>query len=115
MKPEWKNSDRRAFKRHKFRMACRIRATTEIGQPWVEDTWTTNVSASGAYILSSIKAVPSGTLELTLYVPAELRHIFGFDTVTTTARIVETDVMSDTFEVVGLHVEFNGKLPVTVV
>jgi len=113
MKPDWKDFDRRTFLRHKFRIPCRIRATVENGQPWVEDTWTTDVSASGAYILSSFDGAPAGTIEVTLRAPAELRHIFSFDTVTTTARIVETDVHSGTLGVVGLRIEFDESIPVT--
>lgn len=113
MKPEWKDLDRRTSLRHKFRIPCRIRATVENGQPWVEDTWTTNVSASGAYVLSSFEGVPTGTIEVTLRAPAELRHIFSFDTHTTTAQIVETDARSGTLGVVGLRIEFDEPIPVT--
>jgi len=113
MKPGWADPDRREFRRHEFRMACRIRATLEDGQPWIEDTWTANVSASGAYILSSIGSIPQGTIEVTLHVPTNLRHIFAFEKVTTTARIIEAEVRSGSLELVGLHVEFDEKLPVT--
>ena len=113
MRPDWKDLDRRTFIRHKFRIPCRIRATVENGQPWVEDTWTTNVSASGAYVLSSFDGVPAGTVEVTFRPPAELRHIFSFDAVTTTARIVETDVRSGTLGMVGLRIEFDEPIPVT--
>ena len=113
MKHEWKDLDRRASLRHKFRIPCRIRATVDNGQPWVEDTWTTNVSASGAYILSSFEGVPTGTIEVTLRAPAELRHIFAFDTHTTKAQIVEADVRSGTLGVVGLRIEFEEPIPVT--
>jgi len=113
MRPDWPDSDRREFKRHEFRIACRIRATLEDGHPWVEDTWAVNISASGAYILSSIGSIPRGTIEVTLYAPAGLQHIFAFETVTTTARIVEAEVRPSTLKVVGLHVEFDEKILLT--
>jgi hypothetical protein len=112
MSLEWADKDRRDSIRHEFRLSCRIRATLENGQAWAEDTWTTDVSAYGACILSSIGKVPVGTVEVTLTVPQDLRHVFAFDTVTRRARIIEAEVRSKTLEVVGLHIEFDESIPV---
>lgn len=111
MKPEWSDTDRREFTRHEFRLSCQIRATLENGRPWVEDTWTVDVSSTGAHVLSSIGKVPVGTIEITLTTSEDLRHVFAFDSVVRQACIVEAEIRSSTLEVVGLHIEFDEKIP----
>ena len=113
MRPGTPNTERREARRHEFRLSCRIRATLENGQPWVENTWTVDVSENGAYVLSSIDKVPVGSVEVTLVAPHDLRHVFAFESVVRKARIVEAEVRSATLEVVGLHVEFDEKIPLT--